>query len=304
MTRLRLAALVVLASGCGAEDLELPACETCDPGMGALYVVDRGGNSILRYDAMTGELLGVFAEGMATRVDRPSSVRLGPDGHLYMAGFGRGEIVRYDVLSGSMMGVFYADTKELEEPVELLFRGDQLVVVGNDTHNAVVLDAAGQLVRNFGAPDMMGAHDAAFGPDGRLYVGVPTHIVHQTAIQVWDVDTGTMERHFGTYDQLASATGIAFGGDLMYVADHERSQVVQFDARTGGPRGVLIDEGLDRPVSLDVAPDGALYIVDASGVLRFAAGHLERFITAGDGTLVLPRSISFITDEMIAAARR
>lgn len=283
----------LLAAGCAVE----PACESCaDPVGGALYVVDRGGDAILRYDPATGAFLDVFASGDDNRVERPSSIRRGPDGFLYMAGFGYGEIVRYDAVSAAMMGVFYWDTAELEEPVELLFRGDELLALGNDTNNVVVVDRAGTLVRNFGAPDMLGAYDCAFGPDGLLYVGVPSHVEHGTAIQVWDVETGTLRRHFGTYDQLASATGIAFGDGMIYVADHERDRVVQFDAATGGPRGVLVDQGLVDPVSLDLGPDGALYIVDARGVQRFADGALSTFVAAGDGQLVAPRSVTFIAD--------
>lgn len=289
---------LLLSAGCTAEPAEPPAPA------GALFVADRGGDAILRYDAATGEPLGVFAAGDAAHVERPSSVRLGPDGHLYIAGYGYGEIVQYDALSARMMGIFYWDTAELEEPVELLFHGDNLVVLGNDTNNVVVVDRAGMLVSNFGAPDMLGAYDCALGPDELLYVGVPSHIVHGTAIQVWDLTTGTLLRHFGTYDQLASATGIAFADGMLYVADHERDQVMMFDAVTGGPRGALVTEGLVDPVSLDVGPDGALYIVDAAGVQRFADGELSRFISAGDGGLVAPRSATFVSDQMIAAARR
>jgi outer membrane protein assembly factor BamB len=287
MTAIRASSLAVLiATGCAA-DPAVPA-----PGA-TLFVTDRGGNAILRYDAISGAFEDVFAAGSDAHVDRPSSVRIGPDGHVYLAAFGKGEIVRYDATSTAMMGVFYADTGALEEPVELLFHGEELVVLGNDTNNVVVLDAAGTLVQNFGAPDMLGAHDMAIGPDGMLYVGLPSSVERGTALQVWDLATGTMRRDFGTYDQLASGTGIAFGDGMIYVADHERDQIVQFDAVTGGPRGALVTEGLVAPVSVDVGPDGALYIVDAEGVKRFADGALSTFIHAGDGHVVSPRSVTF-----------
>ncbi len=277
---------VSFAAGCAAD----PAVPPAD---GTVYVADRGGNAILRYDAISGAFDDVFAAGGDAHVDRPSSVRIGPDGHVYLAAFGKGEIVRYDAASTAMMGVFYADTTALEEPVELLFKGDELVVLGNDTNNVVVLDAAGGLVRDFGAPDMLGAHDMAIGPDGMLYVGLPSSVERGTALQVWDPETGTLRRDFGTYDQLASATGIAFGDGMIYVADHERDQIVQFDADSGGPRGALVTEGLVAPISLDVGPDGALYIVDAEGVKRFEGGALSMYIRAGDGHLVQPRSVTF-----------
>src|SRR5688572_2076972 len=143
MTALRASSHALLAvsmvAGCAAD----PAVS---PPAGTVYVADRGGNAILRYDAISGDFADVFAAGGDSHVDRPSSVRFGSAVNVYLAAFGKGEIVRYDAASSTMMGVFYADTAALEEPVELLFRGDELVVLGNDTNNVIVLDAAGALV--------------------------------------------------------------------------------------------------------------------------------------------------------------
>jgi len=104
MTALRLGSVAVLvAAGCAAGPAPFEPDAT-------LFVTDRGGNAILRYDAISGAFEDVFAAGGESHVDRPSSVRIGPDGRLYLAGFGKGEIVRYDADSTTMMGVFYMDT--------------------------------------------------------------------------------------------------------------------------------------------------------------------------------------------------
>src|SRR5665647_116760 len=202
MVRLALAA-AVLASGCAAEpEVDCEACRPRPPS--TLFVTDRGGDSILRYDGVTGQFDDVFASGLAARIDRPSSVRLGPSGHLYLAGFGRGDVVRFDVESGAMMDVFYWDTELLEEPVELMFRGDDLVVLGNDTQNAVVIGADGTATRSFGYPEMRAAHDFVMSPDETMvYVATDTHPQLGSALQVWDATTGTMLRHFGTASELA-----------------------------------------------------------------------------------------------------
>src|SRR5262245_17192941 len=97
-----------------------------------MFVADRSANRILEFDGVSGEWLG---DGPS--VDRPSSVRFGPDHKMYVAGFGGSEILRVDAGTKSE---FFQDTEILEEPVELLFRGPELVVLGHDTHNAIVID--------------------------------------------------------------------------------------------------------------------------------------------------------------------
>src|SRR5688572_25435870 len=97
----------------------------------SLFIADYAADAIVQFDGTSGALIGVFASGVEQRVDRPASVQRGPDGNLYTAGFGRGDVVRYDLSSGEMMDVFFADTTLLEEPVELLFHGDELLVLGN-----------------------------------------------------------------------------------------------------------------------------------------------------------------------------
>jgi DNA-binding beta-propeller fold protein YncE len=295
-----------LGAGCSASGSgDCAVCGSMAPGY--LFVADRDADAILRYDARTAELIDVFAAGAEMRVDRPSSVRLGPDASLYLAGFGRGDVVRYDVRTGELQGIFFADPGVLEEPVELLFRGSQLVVLGNDTRNAVVIDQAGAVADDFGYPDMRAAHDFAFGPDGLLYVGTDWHPQRETAIQVWDVTAGTLVRDFGGLDDLAAATGVAFASDgLLHVADSFRNQVVVFDPATGARDRVLVgeeEELLDEPLALDFGPDRALYVVDRAGVHRFdpATGdHLSWFVRAGEGPLGRARSITFVTEAAIA----
>ena len=298
--------MAAAAAGCGDNLRD----DRRDVEPSTLFVVDRTGDSILRYDGTTGELLGVFAAGADARIDRPSSVRLGPNGLLYLAGFGRGEIIRYDAYTGALADVFYWDTRLLEEPVELLFGGDDLVVLGNDTRNAVVIAPDGSAVNSFGPPDMRSAHDVVIGPDGHLYVTTVSHPELGSAVQVWDLATGTLLRHFGSYAELAAATGATLGPDgLLYLCDYERDQVLRYDPLTGALIDVLVPPGagLLDPLSLDFGPDGALHVLDATGIHRVdpATGELlELLVAIGDGHLEGPRSFTFVTDAALAAAAR
>jgi sugar lactone lactonase YvrE len=298
----------MVAAGCADDGDGEPTCDRCTPVASTLFVADRDGDAVLRYDGTTGAFIDVFAAGVSARVDRPSSVRLGPSGHIYLAGFGRGDIVRYDVQTGAMADIFYWDTILLEEPVELLFRGEELVVLGNDTRNAVVIDPAGVARQSFGPPNMRAAHDFVFGPDGNLYVATMSHPQLGSAIQVWSLETGQLLRHFGSHAELAGATSATMGPDgLLYVCDFDRDQVLRFDPITGVHAGVFVPPGggLIDPLSLDFGPDGALYVLDAIGVHRLdpdTGDELSVLVRVGDGQLQGPRSFTFVTEAAIAAA--
>ncbi|MEJ7597254.1 MAG: hypothetical protein WKG01_05025 [Kofleriaceae bacterium] len=261
--------------------------------MGQLFVADWGANAIVRFDGATGAPIDVFAAGSEQRVDRPASVRPGPDGELYLAGFGRGDVVRYDLETGAMMNVFYRDTTLLEEPVELAFAGDELVVLGNDTANLVVLARDGRVARTFGYPMMRGGHDFALA-DGLVYVATDSHPELGHAVQVWDVARGVLVRSFGGRDELASATGIAVAGGIAYVCDYQLDRVVRYDDVTGASLGTL-DARLESPISLELGPDGALYVLDAAGIHRLdPETGADRGLLVDVTGLEYPRSFTFI----------
>ena len=251
-----------------------------------MFVADRGANRIVQFDGVTGEWLGELAS-----IDRPSSVRLGPDRMLYVAGFGDSAILRIDAHNGAPSGMFYKDTEVLEEPVELLFQGAQLVVLGHDTHNAIVIDPSGTMVHDVGYPDMRGAHDFVFGHDGLLYVATEHDASLGTAIQVWDLALGAMIDRFATLDQLANATGITAIGDELFITDYERGRLVRV---TGRDMVVLADD-LVHPISIEHGPDGLLYIIDERGIHRFNVdGSYVSLFAPIDEHLVVPRSATFV----------
>lgn len=289
-----------LVPGCDEVATSTPA-----PAMppSTLFVTDYDANAIFRYRG-NGEFLGVFAAGAEQRVDRPARVRFGPDGALYAAGFGRGDIVRYDAQSGALHDVFYWDTTLLEEPVDLVFAGSELVVLGNDTRNAVVLDASGAAMREFGAPTMRAAQAFALA-GSELFVATESHPALGSAIQVWDLASGALVRHFGAPGELEFPTGIALGPDgLLYASDYALGRVVRFDPATGAARGAFL-EGLSSPVELAFGPDGALYVLDAIGLHRFdaATGAYGALVAStGDGHLARPVSFLFVTDVALREA--
>lgn len=294
--------VTVVLSGC----VDVPSdCETCVPRVpSSVFLSDRGNDTILRYDGRTGDFEGVFAEGKAQRIDRPASLRLGPNGYAYLAGFGRGDVVRYDVASGAMKDVFYWDTTLLEEPLELAFRGDETLVLGNDTGNVVVLDAHGRATRELGY--MRNALDMVLAPDGNtLFVGVETDTA---SIQVWDVDSGTLVREMAPPSLLASGTSLAIARDgSLYACDWQREQILRFDAESGELIDTIVAPAstLHVPVAIDFGPDGALYALDEAGLHRMdpeTGLELQLLVAARDGHNVRPRAFTFMTQTAIASA--
>jgi hypothetical protein len=120
-------------------------------------------------------------------------------------------------------------------------------------------------------------------------------VATEPAIQIWDLATGTPLGEAGRGD-LALGTTIALGDGVFYVADWELDRVLRF-SMAGELLGVFI-EGLDNPISIDVGFDGALYVMDATGVNRYDAAtgdHLARLVSRED-RLIWPRSFTFVRD--------
>lgn len=294
-------------AGCTDEPGDCPAC-TPRPDS-TLFVSDRGNNTILRYDGRSGDFEDVFASGSEQRIDRPAGFRLGPSGHAYVAGFGRGDVVRYDLLTGALKDIFYWDTTLLEEPVDLVFRADELFVLGNDTGNVVVVDNTGTATRDFGYPEMTHALDLALANDQQtIYVGTEADQING-AIQAWDIASGRLVNRFGGFAELASATSIALRDDgTLYVCDWQRNQIVRFEPATGARIDVLVPESsgkLATPVGLDFGPDGALYVLDDQGIHRLDPDNglaLQLLIETGDGHNRRPRAFTFVTEHAMTAA--
>jgi streptogramin lyase len=156
---------------------------------------------------------------------------------------------------------------------------------------------------------MRAAHDFIIGPDGHLYVTTVSHPELGSAVQVWDLASGTMLRHIGSYAELAAATGATLGpDDLLYLCDYERDQILRFDPLAGALVDVLVapGAGLVDPLSLDFGPDGALHVLDSVGIHRVdpATGELlDLLVAIGDGHLQGPRSFTFVTESALGGAR-
>jgi DNA-binding beta-propeller fold protein YncE len=217
-----------------------------------LYVSGFFSSSVQRFDGPLNAVPGprpargkssAFYSVPVTR--RPWGLAFGPDGNLYVANFGTGSdaIMR-------VQGPFSASAGSVSPFVD-----------------------AGAFF------------DVAFGPDGNLYAAGRGPVVR------YDIVTGALIGEFTHGHDLFEVHAVAFGpdGDL-YVTSYDscvsgpsgctgfRSEIVRFDAVTGDFVDVYATSGqggLTLPWDLAFGPGGALFVANASNILRFDRSTLR-----------------------------
>ncbi len=297
------AACAAIATGCVADESScLPgecAVSPQTPGFDATLVVsDRAADAVLLFDTAGRAVRRVVPDerGDGGPIDRPSSVRFDALGHMYLANFGHGEILEYVEPAGRFDRVFYADSWWLQEPVNLIFHGTELFVLGNDTQNVVVLDRSGALVREFGREEVRRPHGFVFGSEGELFIATSWDGNAPGMIQVWDPEQGTLIGRFGDAADLDDATGLAIGPDrMLYVVDYYRARILRYDPLDRVLVNVFFDQPgvLDGPVALTFGPGGDLYVAAANGIHRIHAdgSYGGLFVAPGTGGLSGPRGL-------------
>ncbi len=282
----------------------------CGPraGDGDLLLSDRDSDRVLRFDSASGALLSTPLPGEQP-LTRPSSARVHHDGLLYVAHFDSSTIYRYDGVTGEPVSLFYRDTWWLEEPVELHFVDDLLYVLGNDSRNIVVLEereGAGRLLGELAAARLVDPHDFLFLPSGLVLVAAMRGPARGGALQLWDLERDELLESFGDEDELGAATGLALGTDgLLYVADHQRDQIVRYELDTRSKLDTIVadDPQLTAPIDLELGRSGALYVLCDEGVLLLTglqrhAGPMALSVTtlvaAEEHALARPRTLNLI----------
>jgi uncharacterized protein (TIGR03118 family) len=272
-----------------------------------LLVGSRATNSILRFNQVTGALIGPFITAGSGGLNGPGGVAFGPDGKVYVSSDMNDRILRYDGTTGAFLDTFVPDgSGGLSKPSGLVFGPDGNLYVNShgpasvpnsssvmrfDGTTGAPLPAAGQTGATF-VPAGSGGLDQAsvgllFGPDGNIYVN--SHLTN--SVLRFDGFTGEPLPAPGQSGAdfipagsggLMQPSGLLFGPDgNLYVAAHDPSAghgaVLRYDAMTGAPRPapgqtgaffVPIDSGTIRnPTALAFGPDGNLY-VDSRGNSR------------------------------------
>ncbi|MEZ5729369.1 MAG: PKD domain-containing protein [Burkholderiaceae bacterium] len=245
-----------------------------------LLVGVDGSETIERFEAMTGTLLGSFEPRL--ELNNPRSVTIGPDGLLYVASTADGSILRYDPASGAFVDAFVASgAGGLVSGEGPAFGPDGNLYVGGHAGGVVdqVLRFDGTSGNPLGTAVAAGDHgtgylpEPAFGPDGLLYIADQT----SGAIRRYVATTGVWVDDFIAPGQISNIGDIAWGPDgYLYVTDVDDHSIQRFDASTGvrDPIAFVASGagGLTTPWRMAFGPDGNLYVTstDSYTIKRYS----------------------------------
>ncbi|AKZ59949.1 hypothetical protein SAM23877_6904 [Streptomyces ambofaciens ATCC 23877] len=274
-----------------------------------------------------GRLLELFPDGgepvvLTGGLALGNAMQLGPDGHLYYPHMITGQVWRIPPDGGVPEVV----AEDVHEPVAVRFdRGGVLHVLSRGAEGIVTrVDLHGTGSRTLVTSGLTGLDNAAFDAENRMFVSsyasggitelhpdgrtrdiVPRGLDGPYGVTVDLGGTVYAADHYrvaspeppgdGTRDDVTTlalltfAHGIVADGDLLHLTS-QYGTVVTYDPADGSTRERAT--GLDRPLGVAVAPDGALVVAEAGAGRVIAIGHGDTTTVLAEG-LVRPADVAF-----------
>jgi ELWxxDGT repeat protein len=109
---------------------------------GNIYVTERVGNTLLKLNGTTGELLQTLASGGI--LSGPEYLAIGPDGNVYVSAIFHNSVQKYDPTTGAFLGYAIAPTAGLNLPHGIAFTPSSVagnLISGNNSSGIVVSGA-------------------------------------------------------------------------------------------------------------------------------------------------------------------
>jgi hypothetical protein len=265
----------------------------------SIYVVSRGTNAILRYEASTGAFLGTFASGNGLK--QPIGLTFGPDGNLYVGNYSGNDVLSFNGSTGAFLSTFVGvGSGGLNGPTGVAFGADGNLYVASRDSNSVLRynGTTGAFLGGFvssASGGLSAPNDLVFGPDGNLYV--PSQF--NGMVLCYNGSTGALIDAFVPTGRggLTQPLVVRFGpdGDL-YVSSYATNQVLRYQGPSSAQAGAFVDAfihageaGLINPTGLTFGPDGSLYTSSrgTNSVLRSAAVGFHFYkVTLAAGQMV------------------
>ncbi len=265
-----------LGAACGAADARVPG----------FLVADAQGGAVRSYGA-DGTFRGAFGQD---QLEEPTDVTWGPEGDLYVADFAASAVFRFDAVTGEARGIAYLDRQVLEEPMAIRGTDDVLLTLGNDTSNVAVTRPDGGLAFSFGDPSLLWPLAMDVDREHRwVYVGRSG--TEGPRIERYSMDGGPRSTAFGADLGLGPVRGVARGcGDSLYATDGDA--LLRFDVRPDGGAEVVKHWSVRDAARMRLGPDGRLYVVAGSDLLRLDHDDALRVAIRFDEE-VEPRGVEF-----------
>ena len=266
----------------------------------SLFVGSFNNDSVLRYDAQTGQFQETFVSFGSGGLDGPVALTFGSDDNFYVVSIFTDSVLRYDGQTGSFLNTFAEanENQAINSLQDLTFGNNgNLYVSGTSVANSNrVLEFDGQtgdFLGNFvssGSGGIVAPFGVRFGPDGNFYVSG----TFSNNIVRYDGQTGDFLNVFAVTNPEDFPGGLTFGPDgNLYVANFGTSTINRYDGETGTLIDIFVDNArgeLDGPVQPIFGLDGNLYIssLNTNTVLRYdgiTGDFIDEFIPAGTGGL-------------------
>ncbi|MCA9138051.1 MAG: hypothetical protein KDB00_14865, partial [Planctomycetales bacterium] len=237
---------------------------------------DSATNSVLRYDGITGTLLGPFVASGSGGLSGPHNPTFGPDGNLYVISGNSRQVLRYDGRNGQFIDIFVDSANGFSGSSELAFDASGNLYAATTT-GVFRYDSQGNFIDIIAGP-AQGVGQACgveLGTDGLLYV-----LDTQGAERIlrFDPVTGQLVDVFvDASGGIVNACDFDFGpnGDL-FVTNLNARTVRRFSGQDGSFVSVFANTG-PFPSGITLGPDNHFY-VNAAGTTEEYDGQTGAFL--------------------------
>jgi DNA-binding beta-propeller fold protein YncE len=208
---------------------------------------------------------------------RPTSVRPRPDGTFWLVAFGSNEVLHFDA-NFRLLEVLRGGLTGFDRPYDVVEAADGTLFVSEYGGNRIArCSPRGDKISTFGrtgsaAGALLGPQYMTLDPRGYLWV---TDWGNSRVVR-FSLD--------GTYVQAISGitgpTGIAAGGDRLYVSDKNGKRILVYDLN-GNPLTTIGAGTLQDPEGISLSNAGTLLVADGNRILECDL-ELETWTVRGD----------------------